>query len=352
MEKKYNVEITTGTIIKTLLILGIIGLAIMLQDVIILVLLAFILATALGPIINRIQKKGIPRTLSILTVYVGVGFAVYLLFRAIVPTIVEQLNVLSSNRQFYIDQINSIFSRTPIEVQDSSREFLSELPGRIKDISLSGFLNSALGIFTGLFGFLAVLVMTFYFLVDKDGLEKALVFYMPDAYKKRGLRVFRKIARNMSLWFRGQLLLSFIIGLITYIGLLVIGVEFALTLAVIAAFTELIPVLGPVLGAIPALLIATVDDPIKGLYVLALYVVVQLVEGHFLVPQIMKKSLGLSPAFIIISILIGARLFGILGIILAIPVASALSVIVEELHEYDRIEDEERKKEEERKKKK
>lgn len=352
MQEKYNVEITTSTILKTFLILGLIALAIMLKDVIVLVLLSFILATALGPVVDRIQKKGIPRTLAILSVYVVAGLAVYLLFRAIVPTIVDQINLLSSNRQFYIEQINSIFARTPQEFQDSTREILNELPGKIKDISLSGFLSSALGIFSGFFGFLAVLVLTFYFLVDKDGIEKTFVFYMPDDYKKRGLRVFGKIARNMSLWFRGQLLLSFIIGLITYIGLLIIGVDFALTLAVIAAFTEIIPVLGPVLGGIPAFLVALADEPIKGLYVLIFYMVVQIIEGHFLVPQIMKKSLGLSPAFIIISILIGARLFGILGIILAIPVASALSVIIEEIHEYDRIEEEERKNEEERRKRK
>lgn len=342
MDDKTTIEISTATIIKAFLILGIVWIALILKDIIVLVLISFILATALVPVVERIKNRGIPRVLAVLFVYAIAGFAVYLLFRAIVPTVAEQINLVSQNKQYYIDRINELFNQSPDGVKTAVQDFLNEFPKRLREISVSGLLSGALGIFSGLLGFLTVVVLTFYFLLDKDGIEKILVHYMPEDYQKRGIRVFRKISRNMSLWFRGQIILSFTIGLISYIGLLVIGVDFALTLGVFAAFTELIPVIGPIIGGIPAVLVALSDSPTKALYVLVLYAVVQFVEGHFLVPQIMKKALGLSPVFIIISILIGARLFGILGVLLAVPVASALSVVVEEIHEYEKIEEEER----------
>ena len=341
MDDKQTIEISTATIVKVFLILGIVWLALILKAIIVLVLIAFVLATALVPVVERIRNKGVPRVLAVLSVYAIFGLVVYLLMRAIVPTVAEQVNLVSQNKQHYIDRVNELFNNSPESIRFGIKDFLNELPGRLRDFSVSGLLSGALGIFSGILGFLTVVVLTFYFLLDKDGVEKLLIFYMPEDYQKRGIRVFRKISRNMSLWFRGQILLSLTVGLLSYIGLLVIGVNFALTLGVFVAFTELIPVIGPIIGGIPAVLIALADSPTKALYVLLLYATVQFVEGHFLVPQIMKKALGLSPVFIIISILIGARLFGILGVLLAVPVASALSVVVEEIHEYDRIEEEE-----------
>lgn len=335
-----KIEISAITIFKGLLILAVFWMIYFLKDVFVLVLLSFILSTALSPLVDRIEKRKIPRSISVLMVYVSAGFIVYLMFLAIVPNVLIQINSISQNKSFYIEEATEVFNNAP----DPIKEGIRDLPSKIKDVSVNGFLSGALGIFNGIFGFITVLVLAFYFLLDKDSIDNLIVRYFPENYKRRGSRVLKKISRNMSLWFRGQIALSLIIGFISYIGLLVIGVKYALTLAVWVAFTELIPIIGPILGGIPAVLIASTDSLNKGVYVILLYIVIQSLEGHILVPQVMKKALGLSSAFIIISILIGARLFGVLGIILAVPVGSALSVILEEIHEYDKIEAEEAKK--------
>lgn len=334
-----KIEISANTIFKGLLVIGIFWLFYVLRDVFVLILLSFILSTALSPLVDRIQKRNIPRTISVLMVYVFAGLLIYLMFLAIVPNVLSQINSISQNKDFYIEEATEIFNSAP----DPIKEGIRELPSKLRDVSVNGFLTGALGVFNGIFGFITVLVLAFYFLIDKDSVENLIVHYSPENYKRRGTRVFKKISRNMSLWFRGQIALSLIVGFISYVGLLIIGVKYALTLAVWVAFTELIPIIGPILGGIPAVLIASTDSLNKGIYVILLYVGIQSLEGHILIPQVMKKALGLSSAFIIISILIGARLFGVLGIILAVPVGSALSVIVEEIHEYDKIEEEESK---------
>ncbi|PIZ00342.1 hypothetical protein COY62_02955 [bacterium (Candidatus Howlettbacteria) CG_4_10_14_0_8_um_filter_40_9] len=334
-----KIEISTTTVFKGLLVLVVFWMVYVLKDVFVLILLSFILSTALSPLIDRIEIRKIPRAISVLLVYVFAGLIVYLMFLAVVPNVLTQIGSISQNRNFYIEEATEIFNNAP----DPVKEGIRDLPSKIRGISVNGFLSGALGVFNGIFGFITVLVLAFYFLIEKDAIEKLIVHYFPENYKRRGTRVLKKISRNMSLWFRGQIALSLIIGFISYVGLLIIGVNYALTLAVWVAFTELIPIIGPILGGIPAVLIASTDSINKGVYVILLYVVIQALEGHIMVPQIMKKALGLSPVFIIISILIGARLFGVLGVILAVPVGSALSVILEEIHEYDKIEEAERK---------
>lgn len=336
MEEKRVIEISTRTIVKIFLILGFVLIGLLLKDVFILVLIAFILAMALNPFVDRLGKK-LPRGIAVLVLYSLIGAVLFFMIKLIVPTVAEQINFISRNSQLYIEGAHKLSDNASPELQKSIKSLVSDIPNKLRDISINGILNKLLGIFSGIVGFITIVVLTFYFLLDKEGIEKTLQYYLPEDYKKRGMRVYRKISRNMSLWLRGQILLSLAIGIISYIGLTVIGIEFALTLAVWAAFTEFIPVIGPIIGGIPALMIALATSPSKALSVLIFYVSVQFLEGHFLVPQVMKKALGLSPAFVIISILTGARLFGILGVLLALPVASALSVLIEEIHEYDNI---------------
>ncbi len=135
----------------------------------------------------------------------------------------------------------------------------------------------------------------------------------------------------MSYWIRGQVFLSFIVGVLVYIGLLIIGVNYALILAIVTGFTEILPIIGPIFAGGLAVLVALSDSPVIALWVVLLYVLVQQFENHFLVPQIMKKAVGLSPVVIIVTLLVGAKLMGIWGILLAVPVGSAISVVFQEV---------------------
>ena len=132
----------------------------------------------------------------------------------------------------------------------------------------------------------------------------------------------------MGMWLRGQLFLSFIVGLLVYIGLLILGVKYALVLALIAAILEIIPFIGPTIAAIPAILVGLTDSWIKALVVVILYFVVQQLENHIIVPKVMQKAVGLNPIVVIIVIMVGAKLGGIVGALIAVPVAAAIGVFV------------------------
>jgi len=136
-----------------------------------------------------------------------------------------------------------------------------------------------------------------------------------------------RIQQKIGAWARGQFILGLIIGVMCFIGLIFLLPEYALVLAIVAGLTELIPYLGPTLGAIPAVFLGFTVSPGHGLAVLILYIIIQQLENNVVVPQVMRRQLGLNPIMIIIAMLVGARLAGIVGLILAVPVATAISVV-------------------------
>jgi len=179
--------------------------------------------------------------------------------------------------------------------------------------------------------FFGILVLTFYMLLQDDGLSRLIQSVVPRTYQSYTLRLLAHMQDRIALWLRGQLILSLVVGILTLIGLAVLGVKFALLLALIAALTELIPYLGPILGAIPAVFIAFTQSPTLGLMTLVLYIVVQQLENHLLVPRIMSKAVGLNPVVVIVAILIGGKIGGVVGAIVAIPIATALAVLLREV---------------------
>lgn len=157
---------------------------------------------------------------------------------------------------------------------------------------------------------------------------------VPTKYQPYFTHLANRMQMKIGKWLRGQLFLSLIIFLLSWLGLSVLGVKYALVLAVFAGVTELIPYFGPFIGGVPAVLIAFTQSPTLAILVIVLYVVIQLIENHVLVPKVMQKAVGLNPVVTIIVILIGAKLAGILGIILAVPVTTALGVAAKDLIEY------------------
>ncbi|MBU4332000.1 AI-2E family transporter, partial [Patescibacteria group bacterium] len=136
--------------------------------------------------------------------------------------------------------------------------------------------------------------------------------------------------KKIGSWLRGQVILMIIIGILSYIGLLILGVRYALLLALFAGLMEIIPYIGPIFGAVPAVFIALTQSPIKGLLVIVLYLIIQQLENNLIVPKIMKRAVGLNPIVVILVILIGGKIAGIVGALIAVPVATAFSVMLKD----------------------
>jgi predicted PurR-regulated permease PerM len=196
---------------------------------------------------------------------------------------------------------------------------------------LGSVFSTVASVFGGIVSFFVVLVITFYMTVEETALKRTITFILPEKYHPFTLQLINKVQRKIGDWLKGQLLLSLILGILVYVGLLILGVQYALVLAVVAAIGEFIPYLGPVIAAIPAIFLTFAESPLKGVFVLILYVIIQQIENQILVPKVMQRVVGLNPIISIIALLVGAKIAGIVGVILAIPVATAISVIANEI---------------------
>ncbi|MFA5076255.1 MAG: AI-2E family transporter [Patescibacteria group bacterium] len=204
-------------------------------------------------------------------------------------------------------------------------------------------LSTVISIFGGVISFCVILVITFYIIVEENAVKRILRLVAPAKYQPYLTQLIYKVKDKIGLWLRGQVVLSLIVGCLVFIGMNGFGFidptmrQFALVLALIAFLGEFIPYLGPILSAIPAIFVAFTVSPSLALFVLIFYVVMQWLENNILVPQVMRRAVGLNPVVTIIALMIGAKIGGLIGILLAIPVATALMVITADF--FERLEE-------------
>ena len=204
---------------------------------------------------------------------------------------------------------------------------LQQFVGNIVAIS-STILSSILLVLT-------IFVLTFYLLLDWNKFIRLTASPFSGKQEKRVINVISKIEKGLGRWLRGQLALSFIVGTLTFVGLQVLGIPYALPLALIAGILEIVPIIGPILSSIPAILVALTISPIMALATGALFLLVQQFENHLIVPTIMSKVIGLQPPIIIVALLIGAKIAGVGGVFLAPPTLIIIKIIVSEILNED-----------------
>ncbi|MBU0597900.1 AI-2E family transporter [Patescibacteria group bacterium] len=333
--KSININISTSSIIKFLIIMGVLAVIYMLRDVIMILVVSVILATALNPWVNALQKRKVPRIVATLFIYLAFfgTFAVVLVL--LIPPMAGQIGEIAKNFPEYYNRVISDFS--------SFREFslqqnlLNSLQGTLESLqenigqATAGIFSAVSSIFGGFFSLLGVVVITFYMLLEENALKKFIRSITPDKYQPYIFQLLNRSQDRLRLWLRGQLILCLIIGVLAYIGLIIIGLPYALVLGIWAGLTEFIPYLGPFLGAIPAVFIAiTTGSFLKALFVVIWYVVIQQLENNLIVPKVMEKTVGLNPLVVIIVMLMGAKLAGVAGIILAVPLALIIKAFFED----------------------
>jgi len=201
-----------------------------------------------------------------------------------------------------------------------------DLPARRLDkLKIPRLVSVLLIYLVGLFSVIIVIVISFYLAVQKNGIQHLLKGVTPKEHEPYVLDLWARAQKKMGHWLQGQLFLAIVVGVLVYIGLSLLNIRFALLLAIIAGIFELVPYIGPVLAGVPAVILALFQAPILALWVLILYFVVQQLENYLLVPLVMKKVVGLNPVVVIIALLVGGKLLGILGILLAVPAAAVLA---------------------------
>lgn len=316
VDKNHQVTISPFSILFAIAtLLGVYG-VFLLRSVFVLFFLAFIIMVALNPLVGLLEKKfKLPRISSIIMVYI-------LLFCLLVSTTALVLPPLFTQMQSLIKALN-----IPVPVvQEELRSFeftfanINVLADRLGG-SVQFITSIITSTFTSLFTFVTLTVMSFYLLIDRPHLHKKLAWFTEKQIHLKFAEGFlNTIEHQLGGWVRAQLILMLAIAVITFIGLTLLGVPYALPLAILAGLLELLPNIGPTISAIPAVFIAAVRlNPILAGIVVLFYILVQQLENNLLVPKVMKENANVNPLIAILAILIGMELYSIIGGMLAIP---------------------------------
>ena len=338
MEKK-QVEISMGVIIRTAILMIVLLFLYKIRNILVLLFMAILIVTAIDPMVDYLQKKKIPRSLGVLLVYllffIVAGLAVYF----VVPPLIEQSDEFSQKIpeysqgvMDYLSNANRYFQDHNIalniqRIMDNFNNAIANLPGAIfsKTVDL---LNNIISI-------IVVLAMAFYMTVKEEGIKKFIVSITPEKHREYTASLTDRVEFKIGKWVQGQFILMFIIFILDFIGLYLIGIPYALPLAIFAGVMEIVPYIGPIIASVPGIVLGLLISPLTGLATALLYFFAQQFESNIVVPQVMKKTVGLNPIAVILAILIGLEMGGFLGAIIAIPLATVVSVFVSDLVEKE-----------------
>ncbi len=333
---------------RTVTVLGLVALAWIvawfvrqITEILILLLVSAILAAGLAPLVGLLQRwrlpggTRLPRGAAIFVLYLAMFAVIGLILSMILVPAIDETNL-------FIQNLPEFLGRFRGWLQDLRQHYpwlpdlagaLNRLPQQLADLSQYGAAAAgvAFRFLGGLAAVITVLVFTFYMLLEGAKIEEAFLALFPPRERPRVDRVLHRIGEKFGGWLRGQLLLSFTVAVVVALGLVVFGMPYAALLGIVAGIGELIPMVGPSLGAAVAILVALSQKPWQLVAVVIFYGVVMNVEPHILVPRIMARVVGMSPILTLVALLAGIKLMGILGGLLAVPLAAALQVIASEV---------------------
>lgn len=312
----------------------------LIQDIVLYCFLAILLAGVIYPVANWGLRYRIPKIVSVLCLYLLLFGILALIVTLLVPALIDQTRALVTLCGDRLGDAARIVRDLDVLSQIESAGFqlssgLSGLQGQAQAF-LSNALSTVVDIFGGIAGFVVVLVLALYMVIEDSAIKRVFHQWVPKGYQEFATRLTWLLMEKLGAWMRGQLLLCLIIGLLYLVAFGVIGVPYALLLAVIGGLLEFIPYIGPIISAVPAVLLAFTKSPTTALITLAALILIQQLENNLIVPKITEKTLGLNPIVSIIAFLIGAKLFGTVGAIVSIPVAMAVAVTLSEWREFRR----------------
>lgn len=318
------------------------------QQILILFFVALFLSAALDPTVDRLQSKKIPRAIGVLLIYFTVFIFLFFFISQLIPLIGRQVGDLADKITEFVTNITSN-GKTDLPFENQWRPFIDDFFKTVDKDTLIGNLQQGLEyvalqlkgiagntwtaltvVFNGLLNALIVLVLAFFMVIEEDNSERFLRSLFPSKYSDYIVTKTSEIKDKVGDWLRGQIVLSITMGVITGLGFFVMGVEYAATLGMIAAIAEFLPMIGPTITFLAAALIASNQSLWLVLIVAAWCLFMQVLEGNVLIPLIMRKAIGLSPVIIIVAMLIGFQFLGLLGIIIALPVATVISIFIED----------------------
>jgi predicted PurR-regulated permease PerM len=343
MDNRQKLSITTDSWVRLAIIAAIVYALFLLSELILVIIASIVIASSIEPAALWAKRNGIPRLPMVIFVYCGsaVGLAglFYFLLLPLIGEMASFIRTLTiySNSMANGGILSNLFESqnvfggidTPIIIRELSSQ-LNSLTGFLSQ----GVFSSVSFIFGGVLSFILILVLSFYLVAQEDGISKFLKIITPIKHEEYIIGLWRRTQKKIGLWMQGQLLSSLLVMMLVYIGLTIIGMPHALLLAFLAGLFELIPLFGATLAAIPAVFVAYTWGGLTAvLIVIAMYIVIQQLEGNVIYPLVVKKVVGVPPSISILALVIGGTLAGFLGILISVPVAAAIIEFISDLEE-------------------
>lgn len=320
-----KIEISHRTIIFTVLFLISLWFLFQIRYILLLLFIGLLFMSAINPIVERLEKFRIPRSLSVILIYVFILSFLGLLLAGVIPPLVSQTATLITRIPDYFGSFGFWgLNQTFIDGQ------VNQLLSRLGTISADIF-RISLSIFGNFITFFALIFISFYLLLERKNLDAYLIKLFGSANNEKALKIVNKIEKRLGEWVGAQLSLMVIVGMMTYVGLRLLGIDFALPLALLAGLLEIVPNIGPIIASVPAVLAGLIVSPLTGLATAAVSFLVQQIENQIIVPQIMKKEVGVNPLITIFALMAGLEIGGALGAILAIPFVILIEILLTEV---------------------
>ena len=326
-----------GLAIGVAIVVGLIALAIAAGGVLVLAFIAVLLASALEPMIGAIRDRlPLGRGATILVVYVTFFVTVIGLAFIVVPAAIAQGQEIVSGLPSTLDSIRSWAANLEPAILGDSITRLADSAGKVFETPPAApnpdqVVEVGAAAAEAAIAVATLLTLVFFWLLEHARLQRYVLAYFPADNRAGARDIWNEVETRLGLWVRGQLTLMGTMGVATGTAYFLLGVPGALLLGLIAAITEAIPIVGPLLGAIPAVLVASTVSPELALIVAGVYIVIQLIEGSVLVPLVMRNTIGISPLLVMLSLLVGAAAGGLLGALLAVPIVASAEIILSQL---------------------
>lgn len=315
-----KIDISHRTIIFTVLFLLGLWLLYFIRGILLMLFVAFLLTTILEPLVKLLTKIKIHRNFAVVISFVLVIGIFGGVIALIAPVLIKETASFISALPSYLSNLSSIGIDT-----SATNNLLGTLVQQI-----GGVLNFTFSVFSNVFSIITVLVFTFYMLLSYPAMKEQTITLLGEEKGRKIFNLVLAIEEKLGKWSRGQLLLMLSVGMGNYLGYLLLGIPFALPLAVLTGIFEIVPTLGPIVSAIPAVLIGFGISPLVGVLAAVVAFIVNQLENYILVPKIMQKSAGVSPLMVLLSVAIGVKLAGVMGALIAVPFVVTLQVILKE----------------------
>jgi predicted PurR-regulated permease PerM len=325
--QKFSIDVSWATLWRLLFFLILVAVAYLGRYILLGLFLAIVISSGFEALITFLERRGLPRTLGVILVFLFAVLIVIVLLSVFVPLLVTDFSRVFSDFETLakVLGVGGFFSPETVE---SIGAFVDRIASRLFAPSASplAIISEVLG---GAGLLVAIFVTAFYLSLSRDGVERFILAVFPRDSEEVALKIYERSIKKIGRWFRAQILLSVVVGLLVWIALALLGVKYAFLLAVLAAVFELVPFVGPILSGSAAALSALTISPALAFWTVLVFLGIHQLENHVLVPLFMRRAVGLHPVIVIIALLIGVQAGGILGMVVAVPAAAVLQEVVE-----------------------